>query len=251
MPLPRDRSQRTPTPYPSIEGAESLRSELEAGGDPARGALASRYFKTGPGGYAEGDRFLGYTVPVLRRLALAHPFLSIRGSLHLLESPFNEVRLLGLLILVRRYEKGSPSDQEQVYEAYMGHRSRINNWNLVDSSAPQIVGAHLHARPRDPIARLAASPVLWDRRIAIVSTLAWIRRGEFAGTLELAVRLLSDPEDLIHKAAGWMLREVGKKDPSTLKTFLATHAARMPRTELRYAIERFSQAERAAYLARR
>jgi 3-methyladenine DNA glycosylase AlkD len=224
---------------------------LRTFGNPAKAAHSLRFFKTGPGQYGEGDRFIGVTVPELRAVAKEFRDLPLREIDALLQSPWHEARLLGLVILVRAFERGDASTRREVYDLYLDRTDRINNWDLVDSSAPQIVGGFLadradRARVLD---RLARSKSLWERRIAIVSTLYLIRTSQFDDTLRIAERLLDDEEDLMHKAAGWMLREVGKKDEPTLRRFLDRHAGRMPRTMLRYAIERLPDAARRRYMA--
>jgi 3-methyladenine DNA glycosylase AlkD len=225
-----------------------LTTELQRASDPERAAFLPRFFKTGPGEYGEGDRFLGVSVPQLRAFARQYASLPARDAERLLDSPWHEVRLLGLLLLVDRYRRGSPGERRSIYTRYLARTDRINNWDLVDASAPGIVGAHLEGRSIAPLRRLAKSPDLWERRIAIVATQHFIRRGEFAATFEIADRLLRDRHDLIHKATGWMLREVGKRSEAALRSFLDRHAASMPRTMLRYAIERFDAPSRTRYL---
>jgi 3-methyladenine DNA glycosylase AlkD len=215
----------------------------------SRAAFAARFFKTGPGEYGAGDRFLGIRVPVLRKLAAQHQALPLRGVASLLKSSWHEERLLALLILVRQYTRAGPAQREAIYCLYMSHTERINNWDLVDCSAEHIVGAHLRDRRRTPLVRLAKSRVLWERRIAIMATFHYIRRDEFTDTLRVARLLRDDPHDLIHKAVGWMLREVGKRNRAVELAFLRRHADRMPRTMLRYAIERFPARLRRRYLA--
>lgn len=166
----------------------------------------------------------------------------------LLRSPFHEARLLALLILVQRYRRSGEAGRRAIYRGYLGGTAFVNNWDLVDSSAEHIVGAHLASRSRRPLYRLARSRSLWERRIAVMATFHFVRRGDFADTLRLAELLLGDPEDLIHKAAGWMLREVGKRDAAAAAAFLDRHCERMPRTMLRYAIERLPERRRRAYL---
>jgi 3-methyladenine DNA glycosylase AlkD len=230
------------------EGGGASR-ELRALANRSRGKLLERFFKTGPGEYAAGDRFLGLTVPMVRSVARKHEALSLRDVARLLKSPWHEERLLALLILVHQYERGTPARRNAIYRLYLRSTPRINNWDLVDISAPRIVGAHLYGRARADLRRLARSPLLWDRRIAILATGFYIQRGEFAETLAIARLLVDDPHDLIHKAVGWMLREVGKRDRTIEEAFLREHAAHMPRTMLRYAIERFPAPLRAKYLA--
>jgi 3-methyladenine DNA glycosylase AlkD len=168
----------------------------------------------------------------------------------LLQSPYNEARQMALAILVRRFEKGDATTQEAVYQTYMAQRSRVNNWNLVDSSAPFISGPYLLHRDRGVLAGLAQSRVLWERRIAVLSTFAFIRAKDYTDTLALCKALLADPHDLMHKACGWMLREVGKRDEVALQTFLHQHHRAMPRTMLRYAIEKLAEPARKAWLDR-
>lgn len=211
--------------------------------------VLSRFFKTGKGQYGEGDQFLGVTVPMVRQVVRQFASLPLTACEELLNSPYNEARLLALLILVKQYSKGGESNREAIYQSYLAHRNRVNNWNLVDSSAPYILGAHLLSRDRQVLYVLARSPVLWDRRIAVLSAFAFIRAGDFEDTLRLTEMLLSDPQDLMHKACGWMLRELGKRDVVVLAAFLRQHQRTMPRTMLRYAIERFSPDQRRALLA--
>ena len=206
-----------------------------------------RFFKTGPGEYGEGDRFLGISVPAVRKVATACRDLSLPAIADLLRSPWHEERLLALLLLVRQYTDGTPAHRDAIYRLYIRSTAHINNWDLVDCSA-SIVGVHLHKSGRMQLRRLARSSSLWERRIAIVATYAYTRRGEFDETLRIAALLLNDPHDLIHKAVGWMLREVGKRDRAVEEAFLRTHARRMPRTMLRYAIERFPAAQRRRFL---
>ena len=227
---------------------DEIRRALRELEDPERARVAQRYFKTGAGQYGEGDRFLGLSAPDLRRFAKEYQHLSLAEALMLLDSPIHEDRALALLILVRAYEKRDEAEKQRIYDAYLANSRLINNWDLVDASAPGIVGAHLFYRSKKPLYELAKSASLWERRIAILATLYFIRQGQFAETLKIARRLLADREDLLHKAVGWMLREVGKRDPETAERFLLQHYQRMPRTMLRYAIERFPEARRQMYL---
>lgn len=228
----------------------TLRAALRAAARPAAAPVLHRFFKTGPGEYAAGDRFLGVRVPDTRRLVRESDPLTENDLLSLLRSPLHEERLLALLILVRRYER-RPAARPELVALYLREIEHVNNWDLVDSSAPYLLGPWLLDRDRSLLPRLAASPSLWERRIAILATLAFIRAGQFADTLALATQLRDDPHDLLHKAVGWMLREVGQRHPAALRAFLDSHAAAMPRTTLRYAIEKFPAPERAAWLARR
>ena len=212
-------------------------------------AHSQRFFKTGKGEYGEGDRFLGIRVPTLRKCLREYRAISLEDTLELLKSPFHEARLLALLILVAKYSSAdSNAEKVSIYRAYLNHTGFINNWDLVDSSAPQIVGAHLFSRDRNPIYRLAHASSLWERRISILSTFYFIRREEFTDTLAIAELLLRDREDLIHKAVGWMLREAGNRNREVEEEFLDRHYKEMPRTMLRYAIEKFPEKKRLAYL---
>jgi 3-methyladenine DNA glycosylase AlkD len=225
-----------------------LQSTLATLADPADAANLARYFKTGPGGYAEGDRFRGLRVPVLRRLAKQYRTLDLPSVTLLLTSAYHEDRLLALLILVDQYRRGDAAHRAAIYRLYLDHTAYINNWDLVDSSAGQIVGAHLYPDLLSTLEALAASESLWERRIAIMATSYAIQQGHFDATLALAARLRDDPHDLIHKAVGWMLREVGNRDRAVEEAFLQQHYRHMPRTMLRYAIEKFPEARRQAYL---
>lgn len=218
-------------------------------GDPGVATQSRRFFRTGKGEYGEGDTFLGIRVPTLRQCCGEYREISLDEALGLLKSPFHEARLLALLILVARYSSSrGTGEKKAVYRAYLNHTAHINSWDLVDCSAEHIVGAHLFRRDRKPLYRLARSKNMWERRIAIMSTFHFVKRNDFADTLAVAGLLLYDREDLIHKAAGWMVREVGKRNPDTEEQFLARHYKEMPRTMLRYAIEKLPETERRAYL---
>jgi len=223
--------------------------ELRASADPKRAAASRWFFKTGKGQYGEGDRFIGITVPILRKIALRYRSLSLKDIERLLRSPIHEYRLTAFEILVAKYEAGDEAQRDEIFAFYLRHTRSANNWDLVDASAPYIVGEHLKTRPRRVLDRLAGSKNVWERRIAIVSTLALIRRGDVNDTFRVAERLLSDEHDLIHKAVGWMLRETGKISPNDLRKFLKRNYKRLPRTALRYAIERFPVQERCRMLA--
>jgi len=229
--------------------ARDVEARLRALGDPARAQGLMRFFKTGPGQYGEGDRFIGLTMPQLRAVEKESRELSLSEVERLLESPWHECRALAVATLAARYPRAGSADQERMFRLYLRRTDRINNWDLVDISAPAVVGTHLLDRSRAPLRRLARSRSLWERRIAIVSTFAFIRRGDFADALAISRMLLGDRQDLIHKAVGWMLREVGKKDEKTLRAFLDRHAPEMPRTTLRYAIERLPLGVRKRYMA--
>lgn len=225
-----------------------LRGRLRKLGDPEDARFLQGYFKTGPGEYAEGDRFLGIRVPVIRKLVKELHDTPLRTVIALLKSPIHEERLLALLILVRKFENGAEPDKKRIYDLYMSNTGYVNNWDLVDLSAPNIVGGYLLERSHKPLSKLARSQMIWDRRIAILATFFFIRAGENGTALEIAEVLLQDREDLIHKAVGWMLREIGKRDLETEESFLKTHYHTMPRTMLRYAIERFPENRRQEYL---
>jgi len=231
--------------------ASEIVERLQAMGDPERARVSQSFFKTGPGEYGEGDVFAGLTVPQVRALAKELSVLKSGETAKLLHSPVHEARLLALLILIQAYAKGDEVERETLYRFYLKNTRWINNWDLVDVSAEHLVGAHLWTRDRSVLDELATSTLLWERRIAILATFHFIRRGAFADTLRLAERLVVDREDLMHKAVGWMLREVGKRDLAAEEAFLKKHARTMPRTMLRYAIERFPEERRQHYLSLR
>ena len=228
--------------------ARQIQRRLRARADPARVPVLQSFFKTGAGQYAEGDVFIGVTVPQLRAMCRQCASAPLGEALALLESRVHEERLLALLLLVEAFRRGSHAERRDIYEQYLTHTAFINNWDLVDSSAHLIVGPWLQDRSRAPLRRLAKSKSLWERRIAIIATFHYIRQGEFDETFRIADLLIGDAHDLIHKAAGWMLREVGNRDAAAERRFLKDRYARMPRTMLRYAIERFPEAERRRYL---
>ena len=230
--------------------AEAITQKMLAAADPARAANMQRFFRCGPGQYGEGDRFLGLPNPAVRRLIASCNGATPQEALRLLQSPWHEIRLAGLLLLVRRFAGAEEPEQEMICREYLRRSDRINNWDLVDLSAPGIVGQYLLHRQRDRLFELAASSLLWDQRIAMVSTLAFIRHGDFSTTLKLAEIFLPHRHDLMHKATGWMLREVGKRDRALLTAFLERHKNAMPRTALRYAIEHYDDATRKRFLAR-
>lgn len=227
---------------------KEVRAELRLHADESDALVLKRFFKTGPGDYGEGDRFLGVRVPDTRRVARRYRELPLRDVLKLLKSPFHEERFLALVMLVGRYRSGNDDEKRQVYQIYLKHADYINNWDLVDTSAEHIVGAYLYARSHEPLFNLARSDRLWERRISIIATFYFIRHGTFDTTLRIASMLLNDEEDLIHKAVGWMLREVGKRDRSREDDFLGKHYRLMPRTMLRYAIEQYPEKQRQRYL---
>ena len=216
-----------------IPTAQDAQHRLRSLGSPEQAANLARCFKTGPGEYGEGDQFIGVKVPVIRKVAKEFKSLPLAEVESLLHSEIHEERLLALVILVSQFEKADIAIRKSIYDLYLANTGHINNWDLVDLSAPKIVGGHLETRSRKPLYRLAKSASLWERRISIVATGWFIWRDDFADTLKIAEILLGDQEDLIHKAVGWMLREVGKRDEATLIEFLDKHCRVMPRTMLR------------------
>lgn len=213
-----------------------------------KAALLQRFFKTGPGQYGEGDKFLGVVVPDIRKVMKEFRDAPLSEAVKLLHSPWHEDRLLALLILVDQFERGDDAARNKVYSLYLKNTRYINNWDLVDLTAPKIVGAHLNNGSRSLLYRFVKSKRLWERRIAILATFEFIRQDDFSDSLALAEQLLGDEHDLMHKAVGWMLREVGKRDVGVLEGFLKKHHRNIPRTALRYAIERFPEAKRKKYL---
>lgn len=212
---------------------------------------AAIFFKTGAGQYAQGDEFIGVTVPNLRKIAKIFIFLPLDDLEILLKSKINEERLLSLIILTQQYKNSDIATKTNIYQFYMNNLNNINNWNLVDSSAHLILGVHIFDKDRSVLTKLAMSKNLWERRISIVSTWYFIRQNNLETTFEIAELLLKDQHDLIHKAVGWMLREAGKRDLHALINFLDQHAPIMPRTMLRYAIEKFQEEQRKNYLLKR
>jgi 3-methyladenine DNA glycosylase AlkD len=228
--------------------AEEIRKQLRKLSNKEKAKDLQRFFKTGPGEYGEGDVFLGIRVPELRKVAKEYQAVTIREVKKLLKSSIHEERLLALLILVRMVSKGNETERKKIYELYLKNTRFVNNWDLVDGSAEHIVGAFLMNKSKAPLYHLAESENLWERRISIMSTFHFIKHNQFSETLKISKTLLSDKEDLIHKAVGWMLREIGKRDLLTEENFLEQHYMAMPRTMLRYAIERFSESKRKWYL---
>lgn len=229
--------------------AQQISKLLRGLRDPVRAAHSARYFKTGKGEYGEGDRFLGIRVPDLRAQVKKFDAVSLEDVQTLLMSIYHEERLFALLLLVRKFATGDEKAQAAIYHLYLRNTQHINNWDLVDSSASQIVGGYLESRDRKILYRLARSDSVWERRIAVIATFRFIKYDQFDDALMLASLLLADEEDLIHKAVGWMLREIGKRNPAVEKDYLQGHYKTMPRTMLRYAIERFPERERKQYLA--
>jgi 3-methyladenine DNA glycosylase AlkD len=235
----------TSTATPS---AAEIEARLHEMGDPEHARFMAGYFRTGPGEYGHGDRFIGIRVPALRALAREYRGVSIDAAAALLRSEWHEARLFALLLLADAYKRGGAETREAIYRLYLANTRYVNNWDLVDSSAPYIVGAHLEDRDRGVLDALARSESLWERRIAILATQHFIRRGDFSTTLRIAEVLVDDAHDLIHKAVGWMLREVGNRDRAAEESFLIRHHRTMPRTMLRYAIEKFPPDLRRRYL---
>ena len=228
--------------------ATKIRTEFRKLGDPAIAEHSARFFKTGKGEYGEGDRFLGIRVPIVRQAVKRYRDTRVQSVLSLLKSTYHEERLLAVLMLVDRFERGDENSQRKVYDAYLANTRYLNNWDIVDGSAHKIVGPWLRARSRRVLYRLAKSKSLWERRIAIMSTYDFIRQHDFVDSLAIAELLLGDDHDLIHKASGWMLREVGNRDRKIEDAFLQKHYQAMPRTMLRYAIEKYPERCRKAYL---
>ncbi len=236
-----------------IDGARAVAAALNAVAVPKDVPELSRFFKTGKGEYGAGDRFIGVRVPVIRALIKEHLDLSPGDLNDLLDSDFHEHRFAALAIMVAQYKKADAAEKQRLYEFYLAamRRGCINNWDLVDSSAEFIVGEYLWSEPRDILHRLARSGIVWERRIGMISTFAFIKKGDASTTFELADILLNDRHDLIQKAVGWMLREVGKRvDRTLLVAFLREHAAEMPRVMLSYATEHLSQSERVYFRSR-
>jgi 3-methyladenine DNA glycosylase AlkD len=227
----------------------AVRRDIRALGSPERARHSLRFFRTGPGEYGEGDKFLGLSVPEMRAIAKRYRDLGHDDVLKLLQSDWHEERLVALLLLVDGYKRGDEAGRRKIHLAYLSNTRRINNWDLVDMSAGPVVGGHLDVGEIALLEKLARSKDLWERRIAIVATFHFIKQHQLEPTLRIAEMLLHDPHDLIHKAVGWMLREVGKKDRKALDRFLATRYRDMPRTMLRYAIERHPEKTRQRYLA--
>jgi 3-methyladenine DNA glycosylase AlkD len=229
-------------------GLSQLKQQMKQLADPQQAVQLQRFFKTGPGEYGQGDRFLGLRVPQIRRLIKAHADLPMAHIADLLHSPVHEHRMAALLMLTSRYPKADSRTQAEIFQFYLDNTTWINNWDLVDVTVPHIIGAHLMTRSRKALYRLAKSNNLWERRMSIIATLYFIKRDQFEDTLKIADLLLNDDHDLIHKAVGWMIREAGKRDEDVLENFLKPRYRKMPRTMLRYAIEKLPEPRRQAYL---
>lgn len=228
-----------------------LKSRLKQLGNKNQAKLLQRFFKTGPGDYGEGDIFLGIKVPVQRATAKKYYDLSLKDIQSLLNSEIHEYRMVALFILAHQYKEGDNQKKNEIFNLYLNNTSNINNWDLIDLSSPNIVGNYLLDKDRKLLYKLASSHLLWERRISVLATFMFIKHNDFHDSLKIAEILLNDSHDLIHKAIGWMLREIGKKDQSVEEGFLKKHYKTMPRTMLRYSIERFSQSKKDFFMGRK
>lgn len=234
----------------NVKTAAAVQRLLKATANPEKAEFFPRFFKTGPGEYGEGDRFYGVTVPECRKIATVAASLSDGEIGKLLSSPMHEAREVALFVMVKRFKRAKTDEvREQIYALYLKHLDRVNNWDLVDGSAPTIAGGYLEDKDRAQLYAWAESDSLWERRIAMLATLHYIKKDDFKDALALAKILRDDRQDLIHKAVGWMLREIGQRDLAAEERFLKTHYKKMPRTMLRYAIEKFADERRKAYLS--
>ena len=228
-----------------------IRNRLQTLASPQTAAIQQRFFKTAPGEYGEGDIFIGVKVPVLKTLAKEYTNISIAEAEKLLQSEIHEERALALHLWLKLFQKKIPDQKKLIYQRYLLNTDWINNWDLVDATAPHIVGDYLFQRDRKILYSLAKSGSLWERRISIIATQYFIRKNDFADTLKIAAMHLNDKEDLMHKACGWMLREVGDRDLAPLQEFLERYYKKMPRTMLRYAIEKLPEPKRKFWLNRK
>ena len=231
-----------------MENLRLLKRELEKIANPEKAKVLEGFFKIGKGEYGEGDIFLGITLPESRKFAQKYSKLSFKEISSLLESKIHEERLISLLILVNNYKDSNQDSKKKIYDFYLKNIKKINNWDLVDLTADKIIGNYLSDKKKDILCKLANSSNLWEKRISIISTFHFIKNNKFEETLKIAEILLNDSHDLIHKAVGWMLREIGKRNQNIEEEFLKKHYKKMPRTMLRYAIEKFPEEERQAYL---
>ncbi len=227
---------------------KDIRKQLKTLDNPQKAGELKRFFKTGPGEYGEGDVFRGITVPQLRKVAKQYKDMEIDQTLELLHSKYHEDRLLALMIWVIKFPKCSAADQKKLFKLYISSSDYVNNWDLVDLACPNIVGAYLLDKDRKPLYKLARSKNLWENRMAVLATFTFIRQGDYTDNLAIADILLNHEHDLIHKAVGWMLREIGKQDMAVEEEFLKPRYNNMPRTMLRYAIEKFEETKRQKYL---
>jgi len=233
-----------------MAGYKHIKADLKKISDPDKANHLARFFKTGKGEYGEGDVFWGITVPEQRAIAKMHTDASLDDIKKLLHDPVHECRLTALLILVQQYSKSSGDAQKNIAEFYLSNAEKINNWDLVDLTASKILGHYLFDKDRAILYKLAESTSLWEQRIAVVSTYHFIKNMDFGDTLSLCEKLINHKHDLIHKATGWMLREAGKRDLKVLTGFLDKHCKSMPRTMLRYAIEKLDDSQRKKYMAK-
>ncbi|MHB9019997.1 MAG: DNA alkylation repair protein [Minisyncoccota bacterium] len=225
-----------------------LQQELKLAANPKQAKLLQRFFKTGPGEYGHGDIFLGIMVPIQRKITEKYIDLSLTDIQRLLNNKIHEHRFCALAILVSKYKKANESEKKKIFNFYIKNSKKINNWDLVDVSAPKIVGGYLLNKNKTILYKLARSKNIWQKRISILATFWFIRENKFKDSLEISKILLGDKHDLIHKAVGWMIREIGKRNKQVEIKFLAEHAHKMPRVMLRYAIEKFTPNERHKYL---
>jgi 3-methyladenine DNA glycosylase AlkD len=225
-----------------------LKKKIKSAANPDAAVILQRFFKTGKGEYGEGDKFVGIKVPVLRSIAKEFRTLEFEDINELIKSPIHEERMISLFILVHKYTKAEEEEREKIFRFYLKNTKTINNWDLVDLSAPQIVGGHLLNKERTILYKLAESKSLWEKRISMLATFAFIKEGDFNDTIEISKILMNDKHDLIQKAAGWMLREIGKRDIDTEEEFLREYCKVMPRTMLRYAVEKFPEDKRKFYM---
>lgn len=234
----------------SNNSSKEVIKELKKYQNKEKAIFFKRFFKTGKGEYGEGDRFLGVNVPIQRRIAKKYSLISLEEIQQILFSPLHEVRLTAVFILCYQYEKSTEEHKKKIFDFYLKHTQQINGWDLVDASAHKIVGKYLLDKDKKILLSLVKSKLLWERRIAMIATFTFIRENQFEWTIDLAKKLLNDKEDLMHKAVGWMLREVGKRQEEVLIEFLGEHSQNMPRVMLRYAIEKFSKEQRKYWLNR-
>lgn len=222
-----------------------LKKELKSLSDPHQAIILGRFFKTKKGEYGEGDRFLGIKVPIQRKVVSKYLDLDLNAIIDLLDNPWHEFRFSALVILVKKYQKTkNENERKNIFDFYLSNTKKINNWDLVDTSTPQILGDFLKNKPRDILYKLAQSENLWERRMSILATFSFIRNNDFLDSLRISELLLKDSQDLIHKAIGWMLREVGKRDKKVLENFLILHSKKMARITLSYALEKFTKEEK-------
>jgi 3-methyladenine DNA glycosylase AlkD len=235
-------------PEYAILKLSDLKTELWVAAEPSQAMVLQRFFKTGKGDYGEGDVFLGVKIPPIRALVKKYNGLTIDDAVKLLQSKIHEERMTALLLLVQKFKKANEVERRKIYTLYIANTKKINNWDLVDLSAPNIVGEYLFGKSYDELIARAKSELLWNKRIAVIATFAFIKKGVFEPTFKIAELLINDKHDLIHKVIGWMLREIGKRDIEAEEEFLQIHYKQMPRTMLRYAIEKFPEEKRQNYL---